>query len=77
MEPLLGGRLSKVPDHVVAHLKKRKPENSVASWAFRYIGSKKNVLTVLSGMTYLEHLEDNIRTYSPLEELTEEEQEWY
>ena len=76
MEPLLGGRLSKVPDHVVAHLKKRKPENSVASWAFRYIGSKKNVLTVLSGMTYMEHLEDNIRTYSPLEELTEEEQEW-
>ena len=76
MEPLLGGRLSKVPDHVVAHLKKRKPENSVASWAFRYIGSKKNVLTVLSGMTYMEHLEDNIRTYSPLEELTEEEQAW-
>ena len=76
MEPLLGGRLSKVPDHVVAHLKQRNPENSVASWAFRYIGSKKNVLTVLSGMTYMEHLEDNIRTYSPLEELTEEEQEW-
>ena len=76
MEPLLGGRLSKVPDHVVAHLKQRKPENSVASWAFRYIGSKPNVLTVLSGMTYMEHLEDNIRSYSPLEPLTDEEQAW-
>lgn len=76
MEPLLGGRLSKVPDHVVAHLKQRKPDNSVASWAFRYIGSKKNILTVLSGMTYMEHLEDNLRTYAPLEPLTEEEQEW-
>ena len=76
MEPLLGGRLSKVPDHVVAHLKQRKPENSVASWAFRYIASKKNVLTVLSGMTYMEHLEDNIRSYAPLEPLTQEEQEW-
>ncbi len=76
MEPLLGGRLSKVPDHVVAHLKSRKPENSVASWAFRYIGSKPNVLTVLSGMTYMEHLEDNLRTYSPLEPLSEEEQQW-
>lgn len=76
MEPLLGGRLSKVPDHVVAHLKQRKPENSVASWAFRYIGSKPNILTVLSGMTYMEHLEDNLRTYAPLEPLTEEEQEW-
>ena len=76
MEPLLGGRLSKVPDHVVAHFKRRKPEDSVASWAFRYIGSKPAVLTVLSGMTYMEHLEDNLRTYSPLEPLTEEEQEW-
>lgn len=76
MEPLLGGRLSKVPDHVVAHLKQRKPENSVASWAFRYIGSKPGVLTVLSGMTYMEHLEDNLRTYSPLEPLSEEEQQW-
>ena len=76
MEPLLGGRLSKVPDHVVAHFKQRKPEDSVASWAFRYIGSKPGVLTVLSGMTYMEHLEDNLRTYSPLEPLTEEEQDW-
>ena len=76
MEPLLGGRLSKVPDHVVAHLKQRDPESSVASWAFRYIGSKPNVLTVLSGMTYMEHLEDNIRTYSPLKPLTEDEQQW-
>ena len=76
MEPLLGGRLSKVPDHVVAHFKQRKPEDSVASWAFRYIGSKPAVLTVLSGMTYMEHLEDNLRTYAPLEPLTEEEQNW-
>jgi predicted aldo/keto reductase-like oxidoreductase len=76
MEPLLGGRLSKVPDHVVAHLKSRKPEDSVASWAFRYAGTPKNILTVLSGMTYMEHLEDNIRTYSPLVPLTDEEARW-
>lgn len=76
MEPLLGGRLSKVPDHVVAHLKSRKPEDSVASWAFRYAGTPELILTVLSGMTYMEHLEDNIRTYSPLVPLTEEEARW-
>lgn len=76
MEPLLGGRLSKVPDHVVAHLKQREPENSVASWAFRYCGSKPNILTVLSGMTYMEHLEDNIRSFAPLNPLTNEEIEW-
>ncbi len=76
MEPLLGGRLSKVPDHVVAHLKKRRPEDSVASWGFRYAATKPMVLSVLSGMTYLEHLEDNIRTFSPLQPLTEEEERW-
>lgn len=73
MEPLLGGRLSNVPDHIAARLKQRAPENSVASWAFRYAGSHPDVLTVLSGMTYMEHLEDNLRTYCPLVPLTEEE----
>lgn len=73
MEPLLGGRLSKVPDHIVARLKEREPEKSVASWAFRYAGTLPNVLTVLSGMTYMEHLQDNIRAYSPLKPLNEDE----
>lgn len=76
MEPLLGGRLSNVPDHIVARLKQREPERSVASWAFRYAGSPQDVLTVLSGMTYMEHLQDNIRTYSPLVPLTEEETQY-
>ena len=53
MEPLLGGRLSNVPQHIVARLKERAPEVSVASWAFRYAGTPKGVLTVLSGMTYM------------------------
>lgn len=73
MEPLLGGRLSKVPDHVARTLKERNPEESVASWAFRFAGSHPGVLCVLSGMTYMEHLVDNIRTYSPLQPLSEEE----
>lgn len=76
MEPLLGGRLSKVPDHVVAHLKQREPDNSVASWAFRYCGTKPNILTVLSGMTYMEHLEDNLRSYAPLVPLSDEDMAW-
>lgn len=66
MEPLLGGRLSDLPRFLVERLKQRRPEDSVASWAFRFAGTPKGVLTVLSGMTYMEHLQDNIRTYSPL-----------
>lgn len=76
MEPLLGGRLSKLPDHIVGRLKQRSPESSVASWAFRFAGTPEMILTVLSGMTYMEHLQDNIRTYSPLQPLTDEEKEF-
>lgn len=73
MEPLLGGRLSKVPDHIVGRLKQREPERSVASWAFRFAGTHPGVLTVLSGMTYMEHLEDNLRSFCPLKSLTDDE----
>lgn len=73
MEPLLGGRLSNVHDHIVARLKQREPERSVASWAFRFCGTFPGVLSVLSGMTYMEHLQDNIRSFAPLQPLTDEE----
>lgn len=73
MEPLLGGRLSNVPNYIVGRLKQRRPADSVASWAFRFAGSPEKVLTVLSGMTYMEHLQDNLRTYSPLVPLTEDD----
>ena len=73
MEPLLGGRLANVPDPIVEKMKERRPEDSVASWAFRYAGTPEGVLTVLSGMTYMDHLQENTATYSPLEPITDEE----
>lgn len=73
MEPLLGGRLSNLPTHVIEYLKQRRPEDSAASWAFRFLGTFPNIMCVLSGMTYMEHLEDNLKTYCPLEELTDDE----
>ena len=73
MEPLLGGRLSKVPQHIADRLKERNPQGSVASWAFRFAGTHPGVLCVLSGMTYMEHLQDNTGTYSPLVPLNEDE----
>ena len=76
MEPLRGGSLAKLPNRIVDELKERMPSESVASWAFRFAGTPENVLTVLSGMTYMEHLQDNLRTYSPLQPLTAEENEF-
>ena len=73
MEPLLGGRLSNVPQYIAARMKARDPEHSVASWAFRYAGSPEGVLTVLSGMTYMEHLKDNLLSYCPLVPVTEDD----
>ena len=76
MEPLLGGRLANVPDPVVRKMKQQRPDDSVASWAFRYAGTPEKVLTVLSGMTYMEHLRENIRTYAPLQPITKEENDF-
>ena len=73
MEPILGGRLAKLPTHLQNTLRERRPESSVASWAFRWIATHPNILTILSGMTYMEHLQDNLSTLCPLEPCTEEE----
>ena len=75
MEPLLGGRLANLPDHAAQQLFARAPGASLASWAFRFCGTKPRVLTALSGMTYLEHLQDNLSTFCPLEPLTDSDLE--
>ena len=73
MEPLLGGRLATLNDHMASQLKAREPEHSLASWAFRYLGMHPRIMTSLSGMTYMEHVEDNVRTHCPCEPLADDE----
>ena len=75
MEPLRGGRLADMPVTLADMLQAKAPSASLASWAFRFAGSFPRVLTVLSGMTYMEHLEDNLRTYLDFKPLSEEEME--
>jgi len=70
MEPLLGGGLAMPHYKVRERMTQADPERSAASWAFRFAGSLANVTTVLSGMTFMDHLQDNICTYSPLEPLS-------
>ena len=76
MEPLLGGRLANVPVAVAGKMKARRPDDSVASWAFRFAGSQPGILTVLSGMTYMDHIKENVATYSSLDPVTDEEGEF-
>jgi predicted aldo/keto reductase-like oxidoreductase len=73
MESLRGGMLARLEYHLLGRLKQVHPDDTPAKWAFRYVGSYPNVLTVLSGMTYMENLQENICTYSPLQPLTESE----
>ena len=73
MEPLRGGALANLPTDASAILKNANPDASNASWAFRYAGSLPNVVCILSGMTKMEHLEENLRTFSPLVPLTDPE----
>ena len=73
MEPLLGGRLATVPAALADMLKAAEPTRSIASWAFRFVGSFPKVLTVLSGMTCMEHLRDNLETYLDFEPLKEDD----
>ena len=73
MEPLMGGKLASLPESLEAKMKERRPNDSPATWAFRFAGSFPHVMTVLSGMTYMEHLQSNLQTYSPLEPCSQEE----
>jgi predicted aldo/keto reductase-like oxidoreductase len=73
MEPLLGGRLAKYSAPLSTVMTQYDPEATPAKWALRFAGSRPNILTVLSGMTYMEHLEENIETFSPLKVMSEKE----
>ena len=73
MEPLLGGRLANVPESIARHLKEREPLKSIASWAFRFCGTYPRVLCTLSGMTNMDPLVDNIKTFTHFKPLTDEE----
>lgn len=73
MEPVKGGSLAKFNPTVEQMLKDKKEDASIASWAFRWVGSLANVKTILSGMTAMDQVEDNIKTFSTFTPLNEEE----
>ncbi|MBP5388480.1 MAG: aldo/keto reductase [Prevotella sp.] len=73
MEPLRGGALGKMSEELLSQLKEMRPNDSPARWAFRWVGSHPNILTTLSGMNKMEHLVENVETFSPLDPCTEAE----
>ena len=75
MEPVRGGMLANMTPENEAKFKARQPERSVASWALRFVGSLPGVMTILSGMSSEEQMEDNIRTFTNFEPLADDELE--
>ena len=75
MEPVKGGCLAALPEDSERKLKAMDPNASPASWALRFAASQEDVLTVLSGMSNVNQMQDNIGTMKDFQPLTREEQE--
>ncbi len=73
MEPVKGGALADLPEDLAARLRRARPGASMASWALRWAAGRANVLTVLSGMSTLEQVEDNAATFTRFQPLTQAE----
>jgi predicted aldo/keto reductase-like oxidoreductase len=73
MESCRGGRLVSLGEKSNALLKQRRPHDSITSWAFRFLQSLPNVQVVLSGMTSMEQLKENIETFSKNDPVRPEE----
>ncbi len=73
MEPVRGGRLAQVPAKAEALLRSARPENSIVSWAFRFLQGLPNLLTVLSGMSGMEQIVENVALFEHSNPLDGEE----
>lgn len=73
MEPVRGGRLAKLDTADEEKLKKHRPDESVAAWGFRFLQGLPNVKMVLSGMSNMPQMQDNVKTFSQSNDLSEEE----
>lgn len=73
MEPIKGGSLATLPEEVTAPFLDYSPDNSISSWALRWVATKPNVKVVLSGMSTMEQVEDNLHTFHNFHPLSPEE----
>lgn len=75
MEPVRGGALASPCEAADILFREERPDKSVASWAIRFAASLPGVLTVLSGMSNMEQVRDNVDTMTRFEPLTDRERE--
>ncbi len=73
MEPVRGGKLASLNEADTARLKALRPDESIAAWAFRFLQGVENVTMILSGMSNIDQLDDNLKTFSEEKPLTANE----
>lgn len=74
MEPVKGGMLANPPEEVARIFKNAEPESSCASWAIRFAAGLEGVITVLSGMSNVEQMEDNLSYMKDFTSLSDSQQ---
>ena len=75
MEPVKGGLLAAPPEPVLNVLKEAEPDMSAASWAIRFAADLDGLVTVLSGMSSVEQMKDNLSFMKDFKGMTEEERQ--
>jgi len=73
MEPVRGGKLANLNEAQTARLRAVQPDKSTASWGFRFLQGLPNVKMILSGMSNMEQMVDNVNTFETYSPLSEEE----
>lgn len=74
MEPLRGGSLVNLPDTALRQLQSKYPNTSPASFGLRWVASRQNIVTVLSGMSNIKQVKENIATFTNFKPMTEDEE---
>ncbi|QIB69704.1 aldo/keto reductase [Aminipila butyrica] len=74
MEPVKGGSLANLPETVAGEMTSMHPDWTLSSWAYRWVGSLPNVKVILSGMSTMAQVEDNIKTFQHFKPISSEDQ---